>query len=73
MLRRCASTVRRLTHKVDRWRNGGMALRWAAASFLEAEKTMRKIGGCQQVWMLAAALERSNQAADRLATARKAG
>jgi transposase-like protein len=65
------STVRRLTHKVDRWRDGGMALRWAAASFLEAEKTMRKIGGCQQVWMLAAALERSDQ--DRPATARKAG
>ncbi|MFN0133700.1 MAG: IS256 family transposase [Phycisphaerales bacterium] len=65
------STVRRLTHKVDRWRDGSMALRWAAASFLEAEKTMRKIGGCQQVWMLAAALERSDQ--DRLAGERKAG
>ena len=67
------STVRRLTHKVDRWRDGTMALRWAAASFIEAEKTMRKIGGCQQMWMLAAALERSDQTADRLAGARKAG
>jgi transposase-like protein len=67
------STVRRLTHKVDRWRDGSMALRWAAASFLEAEKTMRKIGGCQQVWMLAAALERSDQAAGTLAESRKAG
>ena len=67
------STVRRLTHKVDRWRDGSMALRWNAASFLEAEKTMRKIGGCRQVWMLAAALERADHAADRLAAARKAG
>jgi putative transposase len=67
------STVRRLTHKVDRWRDGKMALRWAAASFLEAEKTMRKIGGCRQVWMLAAALEQLGQAADPLAESRKAG
>jgi transposase-like protein len=67
------STVRRLTHKVDRWRDGSMALRWAAASFVEAEKTMRKIGGCQQVWMLAAALERSGQTAGTLAESRKAG
>lgn len=67
------STVRRLTHKVDRWRDGSMALRWAAASFVEAEKTMRRIGGCGQIWMLAAALERSDQAADRLAEVRKAG
>jgi transposase-like protein len=51
------STVRRLTRKVDRWRDGKMALRWAATSFVEAEKTMRRIGGCGQIWMLAAALE----------------
>jgi putative transposase len=50
------STVRRLTHKVDRWRDGGMALRWAAASFVEAEKTMRRVGGHAQLWMLIAAL-----------------
>ena len=63
------STVRRLTHKVDRWRDGSMALRWAAASFVEAEKTMRRIGGCQQVWMLAAALERQ----EGVAIAKKVG
>jgi transposase-like protein len=66
------STVRRLTHKVDRWRDGSMALRWAAASFVEAEKTMRKIGGYKQLWMLKAALEDQSQA-DRLAESRKAG
>ncbi|MFG0314762.1 MAG: IS256 family transposase [Phycisphaerales bacterium] len=64
------STVRRLTHRVDRWRDGKMALRWAAASFLEAEKTMRRIGGCKQLWMLAAALEHQSES---LADARKAG
>jgi transposase-like protein len=64
------STVRRLTQKVDNWRDGAMALRWAAASFAEAEKTMRKIGGHRQVWMLAVALERQEQ---RLADARKTG
>lgn len=63
------STVRRLTHKVDRWRDGKMALRWAAASFVEAEKSMRRIGGCGQVWMLQAALERQ----EGVAAAKKAG
>lgn len=63
------STVRRLTHKVDNWRDGSMALRWAAASFAEAEKTMRKVGGCAQLWMLGAALERQ----EGVAAARKAG
>lgn len=63
------STVRRLTHKVDRWRDGKMALRWAGASFAEAEKTMRRIGGHGQLWMLAAALEPQ----DGVAIARKAG
>ena len=67
------STVRRLTHKVDRWRDGSMARRWAAASFLEAQKTMRRIGGCGQLWMLAAALERSDQEANPLAEAGRAG
>lgn len=62
------STVRRRTNKVDRWRDGSMALRWAAASFVEAEKTMRRIGGRGQMWMLAAALERKEE----VAAARKA-
>lgn len=39
------STVRRLTRRVDNWRDGRMALRWAAASFVEAKKAMRRIGG----------------------------
>lgn len=66
------STVRRLTHKVDNWRDATMALRWAAASFAEAEKTMRKIGGHKQLWMLKAALE-DQSGHERLAESRKAG
>ncbi|MCC6319828.1 MAG: hypothetical protein IT438_00130, partial [Phycisphaerales bacterium] len=46
-----------------------MALRWAGASFAEAEKTMRRIGGHGQLWMLAAALEPQ----DGVAIAQKAG
>lgn len=65
------STVRRLTRNVDRWRDGSMVLRWAAASFTEAEKTMRKIGGHGQFWMLRAALHDSSH--DQLAEQKKAG
>jgi putative transposase len=65
------STVRRLTHKVDRWRDGSMALRWAATSFVEAEKAMRKIGGHTQLWMLKAALDDRQRHADGLAESRK--
>lgn len=66
------ATVRRLTHKVDRWRDGTMALRWAAASFVEAEKTMRRVGGHAQLWMLRAALE-DRKDGQTLAEVRKAG
>jgi len=66
------STVRRLTHKVDRWRDGTMALRWAAASFTAAETTMRRIGGHAQLWMLRAALEDEREG-QRVAQVRKAG
>jgi len=57
------------TLRVDRWRDGSMALRWAAASFVEAEKSMRRIGGHAQLWMLDAALDRQ----EGVAAARKAG
>ncbi len=68
------STVRRLTHKVDNWQDGAMALRWAAASFVQAEKTMRKIAGHKQLWMLKAALEdQSGRENPALAESRKAG
>ena len=39
------------------WQSGSMALRWAAAGFIETEKNYRRIMGCQQLWMLKAALD----------------
>jgi len=38
-----------LRTNVKRWRNPDQALRWAAASLLEAEKSFRKIKGCQKI------------------------
>ena len=34
-----------------------MALRWAAAAFVETEKSYRRIMGHQQLWMLQAHLD----------------
>ena len=45
------------TGRVTRWRNGEMALRWAAAAALESERRFRKIMGHKDLWMLRAALE----------------
>jgi hypothetical protein len=43
---------------VKRYRDADMAVRWAAAGFLEAEKNFRKILGVSELWVLAAALKR---------------
>lgn len=66
-LRRCLSTtnlidssgsgVRHKTRRVTRWQSGSMALRWAAAAFVETEKHYRRIMGYQQLWMLQATLD----------------
>jgi putative transposase len=66
-LRRCLATTnlidsthsgaRQKTHRVTNWKNGAMALRWAAASFVETEKSYRKIIGYDQLWMLKAHLD----------------
>jgi len=66
-LRRCLGTTnlidsthsgaRQKTHRVTNWKNGAMALRWAAASFVETEKSYRKIIGYDQLWMLKAHLD----------------
>ena len=37
------SGVRQKTRRVTNWKNGAMALRWAAASFVETEKSYRRI------------------------------
>jgi putative transposase len=81
-LRRCLGTtnlidssdsgVRQRTRRVTNWQHGNMALRWAAAGFVETEKNYRRIMGYQQLWMLKAALDESLEDED-LANQRKAG
>ncbi|KAF1049947.1 MAG: hypothetical protein GAK41_01655 [Burkholderia gladioli] len=51
--------VRRVSGRVDRYRDADMAMRWAATGFLEAEKRFRKLGGANDLWILAVALHRS--------------
>ena len=65
-LRRCLSStnlidstdsgVRQRTRRVSNWQDASMALRWAAAGFLETEKHYRRIMGYKQLWMLQALL-----------------
>jgi putative transposase len=81
-LRRCLATtnlidstdsgVRQRTRRVTNWQHGNMALRWAAAGFVETEKNYRRIMGYQQLWMLKAALDETREDED-LARQRKAG
>ncbi len=51
------SAMRQKTHRVTNWKNGAMALRWAAASFVETEKNYRRIIGYDQLWILKAHLD----------------
>ena len=50
-------TMKKTMRRVTNWQSGNMALRWAAASGLEAERTMRKIGGYRDLSILDAALK----------------
>jgi len=81
-LRRCLTTtnlldsthsgVRRRTGRVTNWQHGQMALRWAAAAFVETEKSYRRIMGHAQLWMLKAHLDEPVDE-DNVADSRKAG
>ena len=77
MLRKCLATtnviesslsgVQGRSGRVTRWREGEMALRWAAAAALETEKRFRKIPGRagmghRDLWMLKAALDEDQPA-----------
>lgn len=53
--------TRRRTNRVSRWTDGAMVLRWAASSYLDAEKHFRKIIGFKDLWMLKAALDEGSQ------------
>jgi len=56
------SSVRKRTGRVSRWRDGKMVIRWAAASYLDAEKRFRRIMGHEHLWVLASALGRTTVA-----------
>lgn len=58
------SGARQKTRRVTHWKNGAMALRWAAAAFVETEKSYRRIIGYQQLWMLKAHLDDLNPVAE---------
>ncbi len=51
------------TRRVTRWRDGSMALRWAATAMLEPEKRFRRIMGYQQLWILKSYLGAEESAA----------
>jgi putative transposase len=57
------STARRKTNRVTRWRDGAMVKRWAAAAFLDAERSFRRILGYRDLWTLKAILN-ENQVAN---------
>jgi transposase-like protein len=66
-LRRCLGTTnlidsthsgaRQKTRRVTNWKNGEMALRWAAGAMIETEKSYRKILGYRHLWILKAHLD----------------
>jgi putative transposase len=72
-LRRCLCTtniiespqsgVRMRTRRVSRWRDGSMALRWAASAMLATEKHFRRIMGYRDLRMLKAYLDDEQTAA----------
>ncbi len=47
--------MRRTSRRVTRYPHADMALRWAAAGFLEAQKSFRRIQGVTDLWILKAA------------------
>jgi len=78
-LRRCLATtniiespqsgVRQRTRRVTRWRNGAMALRWAATALVETEKNFHRIMGYKHLWILKSYLD----GAEGVALKRKVG
>lgn len=50
------SIVRRVSSRVTRYRDAGMAMRWVAAGFLEAEKAFRRLRGHQHIAALIRAM-----------------
>ena len=51
------SGARQKARSVTNWKNGEMALRWAAGAFIETEKSYRKILRYRHLWVLKAHLD----------------
>ena len=56
-------TVRRVSRNVKRWRNAETALRWTAASMIEAQKTIRRHKAYRRLPILKKALQDHNRKA----------
>lgn len=65
-------SIRRISGRVRRCRNGEMALRWVAAAVFEAEKGFRRLRGYRDLPKLVEALRTTDRQSD-LASKRKAG
>lgn len=66
------SGIREKTHRISRWHNESMALRWAATSLLATAGRFRRIMGYQQLWILQQNLKRLTATAE-VVIQRKAG
>ncbi len=53
--------VRLGTRRVTNCRDGATVLRWAAAAYLDTEKSFRRIMGYRDLWLLHAALNDATQ------------
>ena len=60
------STIRRVSRRVKRWRDGKMVKRWIAAGVLEAQRGFRKLRGYKGIPVLIAALLKSAEQIDRI-------
>ena len=57
------STVRIVTGRVKRWRDGEMKKRWIATGMIEAQRSFRRLRGCHQMPDLVAAIARATNPA----------
>jgi transposase-like protein len=61
------SGIRQRTRRVSRWKDGSMALRWAATAMLATEKNFRRIMGHKDLWMLKSYLDRLDEEGKEIA------
>lgn len=62
MIENVNGTLQRVVHRVKRWRNGEMVVRWAVTGAMVAEQSFRRILGYKDMPRLIAALQAHNPA-----------